>query len=82
MIKRYDITSEMGQNSFPNRRTFVVASRRLSGIFDVSDRVAVDVSVTNAFDSDYYAFFGSETDVTHATPGVPRQCRATLSARF
>ncbi|WIY69028.1 TonB-dependent receptor [Aquidulcibacter paucihalophilus] len=54
----------------------------LSGVFDISDRVAVDVSATNALDSDYLAFFGNEHDVTHATPGVPRQIRATLRARF
>ncbi len=54
----------------------------LSGVFDVSDNLALDLSVTNLTDNDYYAYFGNETAVTHVTPGMPRQFRLTLRARF
>ena len=54
----------------------------LSGVFDVSDRLALDVSVTNALDNEYNAFFGNEARVTHATPGAPRHVRVTLRSRF
>jgi iron complex outermembrane receptor protein len=48
-----------------------------------SDRVALDLSVTNLLDKDYFFFFaGSRTAATNASPGVPRQFRATLRARF
>lgn len=48
-----------------------------------SDRVALDLSATNVLDEDYFFLFaGSRTAATHASPGVPRQVRATLRTRF
>jgi len=47
------------------------------------ENVSIDISVTNALNSDYHFFMGgSYTSATLATPGVPRQVRATLRAKF
>lgn len=47
------------------------------------DRVGIDLSVTNLLDEDYfYLFGGSRTAATNATPGTPRQIRATLRVTF
>jgi outer membrane receptor protein involved in Fe transport len=44
---------------------------------------SVDLVVTNALDEEYYFLFGGRTtQATHATPGVPRQVRATLKFAF
>jgi outer membrane receptor protein involved in Fe transport len=43
---------------------------------------ALDLALTNALDEEYYYFFGGRTAGTTASPGVPRQFRATLRARF
>jgi len=43
----------------------------------------LDVAMMNALDNDYYYYFGgSRTAVALATPGVPRQLRATLRFSF
>lgn len=43
----------------------------------------LDLTLTNAFDEDYYHFFGgSRTAVTNVTPGAPRQVRASLRMDF
>ncbi|WP_394693789.1 TonB-dependent receptor [Hyphobacterium sp.] len=48
-----------------------------------ADGVGIDLSVTNLLDEDYfYLFGGSRTAATNATPGTPRQIRATLRATF
>ncbi len=45
--------------------------------------VAVDLSVTNVLDEEYFYYFGgSRTAVTNVSPGVPRQFRATLRYAF
>ncbi len=45
--------------------------------------LAVDFSVTNLLDEDYFFFFaGSRTAVTNVTPGVPRQVRIGLRMKF
>lgn len=44
--------------------------------------LALDVSVTNLFDAQYFFFFGGTRAPTYATPGPPRQVRATLRATF
>lgn len=44
--------------------------------------VAVDLLLLNAFDAEYNFLFGGTRDPTYATPGPPRQFRATLSATF
>lgn len=47
------------------------------------DNVGIDVSVTNLLDEEYfYLLGGSRTASTLATPGTPRQFRATLRAVF
>ncbi|MEM9233637.1 MAG: TonB-dependent receptor, partial [Pseudomonadota bacterium] len=47
------------------------------------DNVSVDLSVTNLLDEEYFFFFGgSNTSSTLVTPGVPRQVRLTLRAKF
>ncbi|UPT62626.1 MAG: hypothetical protein M0D54_20140 [Hyphomonadaceae bacterium JAD_PAG50586_4] len=42
----------------------------------------LDLMVTNALDEEYYFLFGGREDANYATPGPPRQFRATLRARF
>jgi outer membrane receptor protein involved in Fe transport len=54
----------------------------LSGSFDWRDNWGIDLAILNALDEEYFAYFGNQTDVLLATPGVPRQIRATLRARF
>ena len=45
--------------------------------------VTLDLTLLNALDKEYYFFFGGRTfQATHATPGTPRQFRATLKASF
>ena len=44
---------------------------------------AIDVSLTNALDEEYFFFFaGSRTAVTNVSPGVPRQFRVTVRSSF
>lgn len=73
---------------------FVTADNSVSGgafsLLNASARIAlpregmgIDLSVTNLLDEDYvYLFGGSRTAATNATPGTPRQVRATLRAAF
>lgn len=43
----------------------------------------LDLTLLNALGKEYYFFFGGRTfQATHATPGTPRQFRATLKASF
>lgn len=44
--------------------------------------VSLDLTLTNALDQEYYFFFGGRTNPSYATPGPPRQFRATLKANF
>lgn len=44
--------------------------------------IALDLSVTNLLDSEYFSFFGGTRAPTYATPGPPRQARATIRASF
>ncbi|HTU13064.1 MAG TPA: TonB-dependent receptor [Allosphingosinicella sp.] len=44
--------------------------------------LSLDLVVTNALDEDYYFYFGGTGSNTYATPGPPRQFRATLRADF
>lgn len=43
---------------------------------------AVEASVTNAFDTAYYSYFGNSNTPTYAMPGPPRQFRLSLSGKF
>lgn len=43
---------------------------------------ALDVSVSNLLDEDYYFFFGRQSSPTYAMPGEPRQLRISISADF
>ncbi|WP_169336760.1 TonB-dependent receptor [Woodsholea maritima] len=73
---------------------FVTADNSVSGgafnLLNASARLelpveglGLDLSLTNLLDEDYYYLFGgSRTAATNATPGTPRQIRATLRARF
>lgn len=42
----------------------------------------LDLALTNALDEEYYFFFGRGSAATSASPGVPRQVRASLQVRF
>ena len=42
----------------------------------------LDLTLNNAFDEEYYSFFGGRTDPTYAMPGPPRQFRAAITGRF
>ncbi|NLR73379.1 TonB-dependent receptor [Novosphingobium sp. ERN07] len=44
--------------------------------------IALDLSATNLLDREYYFYFGGTSAPTYATPGPPRQLRATLRASF
>ncbi len=44
--------------------------------------IGLDVVVTNLFDKEYFFLFGGTAAPTYATPGPPRQVRATLRAAF
>lgn len=44
--------------------------------------IALDLSVTNLFDTEYFSFFGGTRAPTYATPGPPRFARASLRASF
>ncbi|WP_199553861.1 TonB-dependent receptor [Sandaracinobacteroides hominis] len=44
--------------------------------------ISLDLSVTNLFDKEYYFYFGGVSTPTYATPGPPRQLRATVKAAF
>ncbi|MCR5876240.1 TonB-dependent receptor [Phenylobacterium sp. J426] len=44
--------------------------------------LTLDLTVNNALDEDYHFYFGGRTNPTYATPGTPRQVRATLRATF
>ncbi|HYE44446.1 MAG TPA: hypothetical protein VEA44_01600 [Caulobacter sp.] len=44
--------------------------------------LTLDLTVNNALDEAYGFYFGGRTNPTYATPGPPRQVRATLRARF
>lgn len=47
------------------------------------ENISLDLSVTNALNDEYFFLLGgSRTSATLATPGVPRQVRATLRAKF
>lgn len=56
----------------------------LSATFTANESVAVDVSITNLLDEEYYFFFAGldDTLTSRVTPGVPRLARATLRWRF
>ncbi|WP_114105427.1 TonB-dependent siderophore receptor [Hyphomonas sp. CACIAM 19H1] len=43
---------------------------------------AVEASVTNAFDTSYYSYFGNSSTPMYAMPGPPRQFRISLSGAF
>ena len=44
--------------------------------------VSLDLTLNNALDKEYYFKFGNRTTPNYATPGPPRQFRATLKANF
>jgi len=44
--------------------------------------LTLDLTVSNALDEAYAYYFGGRTQPTYATPGDPRQVRATLRAVF
>jgi outer membrane receptor protein involved in Fe transport len=44
--------------------------------------LSLNLSLANALDERYYHRFGGRSDATVATPGVPRQLRATVRASF
>ncbi len=44
--------------------------------------VSLDLAATNLLDEDYAYLFGGQSAASHLVPGVPRQIRATLRARF
>lgn len=55
------------------------ATVRLPGV----DQLALDLSVTNLLDEEYYFYFaGSQTMATNVSPGVPRLARATVRWQF
>lgn len=43
---------------------------------------ALDLSITNLFNTEYFSFFGGTRAPTYATPGPPLQARATIRAKF
>ncbi|MEM9759553.1 MAG: TonB-dependent receptor [Pseudomonadota bacterium] len=43
---------------------------------------AVDLTLTNALDENYYSYFGNRTSPTYAVPGPPRQLRMAITGRF
>ena len=49
---------------------------------DFLQGLTLDLALTNAFDEEYYSYFGNRTSPTYAVPGPPRQLRAILSGRF
>lgn len=44
--------------------------------------LTLDLTLMNALDKEYYWYFGGRSAPTYATPGTPRQFRATLRASF
>jgi len=44
--------------------------------------LTLDLTLMNALNKEYYWYFGGSTAPTYATPGTPRQFRATLRASF
>lgn len=44
--------------------------------------LSLDLAATNLLDEAYDYLFGGQSAATHLTPGVLRQLRATLRARF
>ncbi len=44
--------------------------------------VTLDLTLMNALDKEYYWYFGGRTAPSYATPGTPRQFRATLRTQF
>jgi TonB-dependent siderophore receptor len=44
--------------------------------------LSLDLAATNLLDEDYGYLFGGQSAATYLTPGIPRQLRATLRARF
>ena len=56
----------------------------LSATFTANENIAVDVSITNLLDEEYYFYLAGldDTLTSRVTPGVPRLARATLRWRF
>ncbi len=55
------------------------ASIRVPGV----EQLSMDLSITNLLNEDYYFLFASSrTQVTNASPGVPRMARATVRWKF
>ena len=56
----------------------------LSATFTANENIAVDVSITNLLDEEYYFYLAGldDTLTSRVTPGVPRLARATLHWRF
>lgn len=44
--------------------------------------LSLDLTLSNALDRRYFSYFGGRENPTYATPGPPRQFRATLRATF
>ncbi len=43
---------------------------------------AVELTLMNALDEDYYSYFGNRNSPTYAIPGPPRQVRLAITGRF
>lgn len=60
--------------------TLVTFAARLEP--DFLQGFTLDLTLNNAFDEEYYSFFGGRTDPTYAMPGPPRQFRAAITGKF
>lgn len=49
---------------------------------DILRGLTLDLTLNNAFDDNYYSFFGNRTSPLYAVPGPPRQFRAAITGRF